>query len=194
MSVAIIDYDAGNIRSVDFALQRLGVDSFLTSDPQKILAADRVIFPGVGESGWAMKALNEKGLDTLIPSLTQPVLGICLGMQLLCSHSEEGNTEGLGVFPLSVKKFQTSLKIPHMGWNRLEHMQSALFRNLEPEAASVYFVHSYYVPRSRFSIALTDYDGDFSAAVHKNNFWGCQFHPEKSGPAGEQILKNFLEI
>ena len=180
--------------SSDLALQRLGVDSFLTGDPEKILAADRVIFPGVGESGWAMNALREKKLDTHIPSLTQPVLGVCLGMQLLCAHSEEGDTDALGVFPLNVKKFRTSLKIPHMGWNQLEHMQSALFRNIEPEAASVYFVHSYYVPRSRFSIALTDYDGGFSAAIHKDNFWGCQFHPEKSGPTGEQILKNFLEI
>lgn len=194
MKIAIIDYGAGNIRSVDFALQRLGADVSITNNPQKILEADRVIFPGVGESSSAMKALKINGLSAIIPTLKQPVLGICLGMQLLCAYSEENDTDALGVFPLTVKKFRWAYKIPHMGWNQIENMSTDLFRGIESGQASVYFAHSYYVPLSQFTAAYTVYGAGFSAAIHKDNFWGCQFHPEKSGLAGEQILKNFMEL
>ncbi len=191
--IAIIDYGAGNIRSVKYALERLNVDSILTSDPNTIKNADKVIFPGVGEASSAMKQLREKGLDTLISSLAQPVLGICLGMQLMCDFTEEGHTKGLGIFPYSVLKFPAVKKVPHMGWNNVNNIRSGLFKDIG-EDKFMYFVHSFYVPTNKDSIANCNYIVPFCAALKKNNFYGCQFHPEKSGKEGEKILKNFLEL
>ena len=193
MKVAIIKYNAGNIRSVFFALERLGIRPIITDDFSTIREADKVIFPGVGEAGTTMEYLRNKGLDTLICNLRQPVLGICLGMQLMCRHSEEGDTLGLGIFDLPVLKFNVNLKIPHMGWNRLSDTIGPL-TGQNMEGKYVYFVHSYYVPAAPESIAITNYDISFSAAIRKDNFFATQFHPEKSGAIGEQILKNFLEI
>lgn len=197
MSVAIINYNAGNVRSVLFAMERLGVDAVLTGDHEVIRSADKVIFPGVGEASTTMAYLREKGLDALIPSLTQPVLGICLGMQLLCTHSEENDTHCLGIIPQRVKRFRPERdeKVPHMGWNSLRGTKTSLFaerpgENLDGEF--VYFVHSYYVESGRHTIATCDYTGPFSAAVQKENFYATQFHPEKSGAVGERILRNFL--
>ncbi|OJX90670.1 MAG: imidazole glycerol phosphate synthase, glutamine amidotransferase subunit [Paludibacter sp. 47-17] len=193
MKVAIIKYNAGNIRSVLFALERIGVDAVVTDDPEVIRTADRVIFPGVGEAASAMRYLRDKGLDTLIPSLKQPVLGICLGMQLMCAASEENSTGCLGIFPMTVKKFpeDKGLKVPQIGWNTLTGLQSQLFAQLN-DNTYVYFVHGYYVPHSEYTIATTVYTHAYSAAVRKDNFMAVQFHPEKSGDAGEQILRNFL--
>ncbi len=191
--IAIIDYGAGNIRSVKYALERLNVDSILTSDPNTIKNADKVIFPGVGEASSAMKQLREKGLDTLISSLAQPVLGICLGMQLMCDFTEEGNTKGLGIFPYKVLKFPADKKVPHMGWNTIEEIYTDIFSNIEADNF-VYFVHSFYVPVNSDSIANCNYIVPFCAALKKENFYGCQFHPEKSGKMGETILKNFLAL
>ncbi len=191
--VAIIKYNAGNIRSVQFALERLGVESVLTDDHARIRSARRVIFPGVGEAGSTMKYLRERDLDTLIASLDQSVLGICLGLQLMCRHSEEGDTPCIGIFDEEVKRFQPGLKVPHMGWNQLEQLRSPLFRR-EQEMHSVYFVHSYYVPLSEHTIAQTNYGTAFSAAMKKDNFYATQFHPEKSGRIGEEILRNFLAL
>lgn len=191
--IALIDYDAGNVQSVLFALQRLGYEAQLTHDPEVIRVADKVIFPGVGEAGSAMQKLKQTGLDTLIPKLTQPVLGICLGMQLLCSHSEEGDTKGLGVFDVDVKRFDNRMKVPQMGWNTIENLKGDLFRGL-PEKSYMYLVHSYYVPLHKNTVADSDYGMRFSVALQKDNFYGVQFHPEKSAEAGSILLKNFIEI
>lgn len=196
MKVAIIKYNAGNLFSVNCALKRLGVDAVITSNKEELLCADKIIFPGVGEAETTMKYLQEKGLDKLIRELRQPVLGICLGMQLLCRHSEEGNVDCLGVFNTDVKRFTPQCpqeKVPHMGWNTIQNTQSELFRGFTEEAF-VYFVHSFYVPVNEFTCAVTDYIHSFSAALHKDNFYATQFHPEKSGRTGELILTNFLNL
>jgi len=192
MKVVIIKYNAGNIRSVLFALERIGVNAIVTDDHDEIRSADRVIFPGVGEASSAMSYLKEKGLDTLIRSLTQPFLGICLGMQLMCRHSEENDTECLGIFDQKVRLFpQDGFKIPQIGWNNILHLKTNLFRDVD-ENAYMYFVHSYYVEKCENAIAITDYIIDFSSAVQKDNFYAVQFHPEKSGDAGQKILENFI--
>ncbi|WP_161887791.1 imidazole glycerol phosphate synthase subunit HisH [Pontibacter russatus] len=193
MNLVIVDYKAGNVQSVLFALERLGVQATLSADFETIKAADKVIFPGVGEASSAMAQLKARNLDKLLPTLEQPFFGVCLGMQLLCQHSEEGDTDLLGIIPLQVKRFQTDLKVPHMGWNQLENLQSPLFEGLQ-EQEYVYYVHSYYVPLSEYTIAQSSYPEPFSAALRYKNFYAAQFHPEKSGPAGSQILKNFLAI
>lgn len=193
MSVAIIDYGAGNTQSVTFALQRLGVEPLLTDDPEKLRAAERVIFPGVGHAGQAMSTLRNKGLDAVIRSLNQPVFGVCVGMQLLCNYSEEADVKALGVFDVDVLRFKGEEKVPHMGWNNLLHKDHPLFAGVE-SGDHGYYVHSYYAPVVKETIAWTEYPLPFSAAMHKDNFYGCQFHPEKSGKVGEKILKNFLEI
>ncbi len=193
MKIAIIDYGAGNVKSVQFALERLGYSGFLTSDALEILSADKVIFPGVGEAKTAMSTLKNQGLDKLIPQLKQPVLGICLGMQLMCEKSEEGNTNCMGIFPLESKIFPEPLKIPHVGWHQIKLLKTGLFKEVD-EKAFAYFVHSYFVPLSEFTIATSDYGFEFSAALAKDNFYACQFHPEKSGKTGERILKNFLSM
>jgi len=192
MKIAIIKYNAGNIKSVSNALSRLGVDHSITDNPDEILTADKVIFPGVGEASTTMEYLGKKNLDLLIRELKQPVLGICLGMQLMCRHSEEGDTNCLGIFDLPVNKFDTELKIPHMGWNSLQDVKSPLL-DKSLEGQYVYFVHSYYVPVAEETAAVSHYGIPFSAALQKNNFYATQFHPEKSGDVGEQILKNFLK-
>lgn len=191
MKIAIIDYGAGNIKSIEFALQRLGFDSVLTSNAEVIKSADRVIFPGVGEASSAMKMLQNTKLDNVIPGLKQPVLGICLGMQLMCSYCEEGNTQGLGIFDVDVIKFKTDMKVPQVGWNTIYNLKSDLFQGIE-DKSYMYLVHSYYVPKHKNSIASSDYGLEYSVALHKDNFYGVQFHPEKSGKPGEQILKNFI--
>ncbi|WP_081210917.1 imidazole glycerol phosphate synthase subunit HisH [Salegentibacter sediminis] len=191
MKIVIIDYGAGNIQSIKFAIKRLGFDAVLSSDAQEIKAADRVIFPGVGEAGSAMKMLKSTGLDKVIPELKQPVLGICLGMQLMCRHSEEGDTEGLGIFHADVVKFKTQLKVPQIGWNRIFNLKSELFEGIK-EQEFVYLVHSYYVPECAETIASTEYGVEYTTAIQKDNFYGVQFHPEKSSDAGEKILENFL--
>lgn len=193
MTIAIIDYGAGNVKSIEFALLRLGYESILTSDADVIKAADRVIFPGVGEASSAMRMLENTGLNTLIPQLKQPVLGICLGMQLMCDYCEEGNTKGLGIFDVDVIKFHTKLKVPQVGWNTIHNLKTDLFQGIDEESY-MYLVHSYYVPKHKNSIASSNYGLEYSVALHKNNFYGVQFHPEKSGKVGEQILKNFIEI
>ena len=193
MKVAIVKYNAGNIRSVDFALKRLGVDALITDDHEQIRSADRVIFPGVGEASTTMKYLKERGLDVLIRSLSQPVLGICLGLQLMCSASEEGETECIGIFDLKIRKFESRLKVPHMGWNSLENIRGRLITP-ELEQEFMYFVHSYYAPVCKHTSAVADYILPFSAALERDNFFATQFHPEKSGSAGELILKNFLGL
>lgn len=191
MKIAIIKYNAGNIRSVSNALNRLGVTHQVTDDHAAIRAADKVIFPGVGEASTTMAYLKSQGLDRLIRSLRQPVLGICLGMQLMCRHSEEGDTPCLGIFDLPVKRFEPGLKIPHMGWNRLSQTREPLFQQPEPY---VYFVHSYYVPLAKETQAVSHYGMAFSAALRKDNFFATQFHPEKSGPEGLAILQQFLSL
>ena len=190
--VVIIKYNAGNIRSVLFALERLGVAAIVTDDHDLIRGASHVIFPGVGAANSAMPYLRERGLDKLMQSLTQPFLGICLGMQLMCAHSEEGDTACLNIFDLPVKKF-TQGKVPHMGWNSLTRLKSPLMNGLK-EGDYCYFVHSYYAVLSDDAVAVTDYGIAFSSALHKNNFYGVQFHTEKSAAVGEQILKNFLSL
>ncbi|TYA58965.1 imidazole glycerol phosphate synthase subunit HisH [Formosa maritima] len=193
MKVVIIDYGAGNTKSIQFAFKRLGVDALLSSNPKEIIEADKVIFPGVGEANSAMKMLKKSGLDTIIPQLKQPVLGICLGMQLLCNDTEEGNTIGLGIFNVSVKRFSNQVKVPQMGWNNITNLKSNLFNGIS-ENEYMYLVHSYYADNCKEAIATTNYHQIYSSALQKDNFYGVQFHPEKSSYAGEQLLKNFLEL
>lgn len=194
MNICIVKYNAGNIRSVTFALERMGISPVLTDDPELLRQADKVIFPGVGEASTTMRALRATGLDGVIPTLKQPVLGICLGMQLMCAHSDEGNTKGLGIFEETVSRFATSnLKVPHMGWNKLEDLKGPLFQGLDQDTF-VYFVHSYYVPACEGTIANAHYGASFSAALQHNNFFATQFHPEKSGPVGARILENFIRL
>lgn len=196
MNIVIIKYNAGNIFSVEHAFKRLGIEAVVTGDKELIRKADKVIFPGVGEASSTMQHLQQTGLDKLIPDLKQPVLGICLGMQLMCSRSEEGNVDCLNIFGTEVKRFVPQKhedKVPHMGWNTISNVKSDLFE-ISLENQFVYFVHSYYVAISEHTAAVTDYIHPFSAAMHKENFYATQFHPEKSGSVGESILKNFLKI
>lgn len=191
MSVAIVKYNAGNIRSVVNALKRLGVDPVLTDDPVELMNADKVLFPGQGEASTAMSYLREHHLDEVIKGLTKPVLGICIGQQLLCRHSEEGDTDCLGIFDVDVLRFRPKRhedKVPAMGW------QEVVTHHLSPDTQYFYFVHSYYAPLCKWTIAEADYITPYSAALHKDNFWSTQFHPEKSGKAGEEILKRFLSL
>jgi imidazole glycerol-phosphate synthase subunit HisH len=191
--IAIVKYNAGNIRSVQNGLSRLGYRSVITDDKNEILKADKIIFPGVGEASSAMKYLKERDLDQLIVSLRQPVLGICLGLQLMCRYSDEGNTEGLKIFDTDVKMFPRVDKVPHMGWNNFTTVKGALFNNIRIEE-DVYYVHSYYAEISLQTIAVCNYILPFSAAMQSGNFYATQFHPEKSAAVGERILKNFLEL
>jgi glutamine amidotransferase len=194
MKIAIVKYNAGNVESVKNALNRLGVEPVLTDSAEELKSAERVIFPGVGEASTAMNYLRERNLDSAIKNLTQPVLGVCLGMQLLCDFSEENDTKCLGILPYRVKRFESdSLKIPQMGWNNIFNLKSPLFAGVE-ENAYVYFVHSFYVEHGSETIAACDYAGNFSAAVNHENFYAVQFHAEKSGAVGERILENFLRI
>ncbi|WP_394421186.1 imidazole glycerol phosphate synthase subunit HisH [Tenacibaculum mesophilum] len=192
--IAIIKYNAGNIRSVQNALTRLGYESIITDNPEEIQLADKVIFPGVGEASSAMQYLKERNLDELIVSLKQPVLGICLGLQLMCTYSEEGNTECLGVFDACTKQFPPKEKVPHMGWNNFFELKSSkLFKNIALED-DVYYVHGYYAEVSKNTLAICDYILPFSTVMQQDNFYAMQFHPEKSADVGEQLLKNFLEL
>ena len=196
MKVAVVKYNAGNIRSVDYALKRLGVEAVITADKEILQSADKVIFPGVGEAGTTMNHLKATGLDELIKNLRQPVFGICLGMQLMCRHSEEGEVDCLNIFDVDVKRFVPQKhedKVPHMGWNTIGKTNSKLFEGFTEEEF-VYFVHSFYVPVCDFTAAETDYIHPFSAAWHKENFYATQFHPEKSGKTGERVLRNFLDL
>ena len=193
MKLVIINYGAGNIQSIKFAFQRLGVEAVLSDDAEEIKAADKVIFPGVGEASSAMAKLKVTGLDKVIPTLEQPVLGICLGMQLMCKHSTEGDTTGLGIFDTDVIKFSQDVKVPQIGWNDINSLKTPLFKDI-PEHSFMYLVHSFYAPKCNEMIASTHYEVDYASALHKNNFYGVQFHPEKSGVVGEQILKNFLDL
>ncbi|QSE96185.1 imidazole glycerol phosphate synthase subunit HisH [Fulvivirga lutea] len=193
MKIAIIKYNAGNTQSVIFALNRLGINPTLTDNAEELQSADKVIFPGVGEAGSTMQHLRAKGLDTIIYNLKQPVLGICLGMQLLCKYSEEGNTKCIGVFNTEVKKLQSeTLNVPHMGWNELKAKDHALNKQLIDK--HMYFVHSYYVPITNETIASTTYGQEFSASLQKDNYYAVQFHPEKSSKQGLQMIKNFIEL
>lgn len=191
--IAIIKYNGGNVNSVENALNRLGAESMITDDFELIKNADKVIFPGVGEASSTMKILKEKGLDQLIPTLKQPVLGICLGMQLMCKNNEEGNTVGMGIFDLNVKKFPAKDIVPHMGWNTISNFKSNLFSGIE-ENDDMYFVHSFYCELSENTTSVCDYILPFSASLQKNNFYAMQFHPEKSGRIGSQLLENFLKL
>jgi glutamine amidotransferase len=193
MKIVIINYGAGNIQSIKFAIQRLGYTAILSDDVATIQSADRVIFPGVGEASSAMEKLKATGLDKLIPTLKQPVLGICLGMQLMCNFCEEGNTKGLGIFDVDVVKFDNREKVPQIGWNQIENLKSDLFKGIK-EKEFMYLVHSFYVPLNDEAIAVTEYGIKYASALQEKNFYGVQFHPEKSSVAGEQILKNFLEL
>ncbi|WP_179347741.1 imidazole glycerol phosphate synthase subunit HisH [Winogradskyella pacifica] len=193
MKLSIVNYGAGNIKSIQFAFQRLGYDAILTDNPEEIIKSDKVIFPGVGEASSAMVKLKQSGLDQLIPTLKQPVLGICLGMQLMCSHSEEGDTTGLGIFDVNVKRFSNNVKVPQMGWNTISNLKSDLFKGIK-EKEYMYLVHSYYAEQCKKSIATSDYELEYASALENDNFFGVQFHPEKSSKAGEQLLKNFLKL
>lgn len=190
--IAVIDYASGNVKSVENAVQKLGFETVVTSDEATIRNAEKVIFPGVGEASTAMENLKLNQLDILIPTLTQPFLGICLGQQLLCGHSEEGNTTGLGIFDSTVKKFHLGFTVPHMGWNSLSGKQGQMFDGIKEEE-DFYFVHSYYCTLGPDTTSVCDYITPFSATMQRNNFFGTQFHPEKSGSAGSMILKNFLQ-
>lgn len=196
MEIAIVKYNAGNIRSVVNALKRLGVEPIVTDDAEKLLKADRVLFPGQGEASTTMQYLRAHQLDKIVLSLRQPVLGICIGQQLLCAHSEENETDCIGLFPTEVERFRPARhedKVPAMGWNTISHLSTPLFRRVD-EDSFVYFVHSYYVPSCQWTIATSNYIQPFSAALNKDNFYATQFHPEKSGKVGEQIFRNFLEL
>ena len=193
MKVAVIKYNAGNIHSVRLALQRLGVDPLVTNDHETIRSADKVIFPGVGEASSAMENIRANGIAELLPQLKQPVLGICLGLQSMCHYSEENDTECLGIFDTAVRRFPPQEKVPHMGWNTIDSLKGDLFSDIA-SGSYVYFVHSYYAELSEYTVATTSYILPFSAALQKDNFYAVQFHPEKSGMVGEQILRNFLEI
>lgn len=193
MKLIIIDYGAGNIKSIQFAFKRLGIEAVLSNNIDEIKAADKVIFPGVGEASSAMKMLVASGLHEVIPTLKQPVLGICLGMQLMCNSTDEGNTKGLGIFDVAVKRFSNAVKVPQMGWNVIKELKSPLFAGIK-ENEFMYLVHSYFADICTETIAKTDYEIEYSSALQKDNFYGVQFHPEKSSKAGEQILINFLNI
>ncbi len=200
MKVSIINYKAGNVRSVLFALERIGIQAGVSDDPDTLASSDKLILPGVGEAGSAMQYLRQQKLDELIVSLKQPVLGICLGMQLLCRHSEEGNTDCLGIFDTAVKSFSSaekktgeSLKVPHMGWNGIYGLETELYRSVG-EQQPVYFVHSYYAELCEHTVARANYGLEFSASLNRNNFYATQFHPEKSGDTGQLILENFIKL
>lgn len=193
MKVAIVNYGAGNIKSIQFAFQRLGFEAVLTDNTEEIINSDKVIFPGVGEASSAMLKLKQTGLEKLIPQLTQPVLGICLGMQLMCNHTEEGDTKGLGIFNADVKRFSNKVKVPQMGWNTITNLKSDLFKGIREEEY-MYLVHSYYAEDCEEAIATSDYQLKYASALENDNFFGVQFHPEKSSSAGEKLLKNFLEL
>ncbi len=193
MKLVIINYGAGNIKSIQFAFKRLGVEAVLSNNIDEIRAADKVIFPGVGEASSAMKKLQESGLDKIIPTLKQPVLGICLGMQLMCNFSEEGSTKGLGIFNVDVKRFSNNVKVPQMGWNVISNLKSPLFKDIK-ENEFMYLVHSFYAEKCDEMIAKTDYEIEYASALQKDNFYGTQFHPEKSGLEGSKILHNFLNL
>ena len=193
MKTVIIDYGAGNVKSLQFALERLGVAAMLTNVPEQILAADKIIFPGQGEAKSAMNRLKENELDLLLKDLKQPVLGICLGMQLFCSHSQEGDTRVLGIVSSEVVRFPITVKVPQMGWNLVQHNQEGLFEGISKESY-MYLVHSYYVPLINETIAQSKYSTRYSVAIQKNNFYGVQFHPEKSGKPGSRLLENFLKL
>lgn len=191
--IAVVKYNAGNIRSVLNALERQGVNAVLTDDPDVISQADKVIFPGVGEAGSAMAYLKDKKLDIVLKQLNQPFLGICLGLQLMCTHTEEGNTDCLGIFPVEVKKFNIGLKVPHMGWNNHTWVKGELFEGISAED-DFYFVHSYYAEPGDYTIGMCEYGVPFSAALKKDNYYAVQFHPEKSARTGEKLLQNFLKL
>ncbi len=197
MNIVIVKYNAGNIQSVQYALERIGASALVTDDHELIRSADKVIFPGVGEASTAMHYLQSKSLDVLIKELQQPVLGICLGMQLMCKYSEENDTDCMGIFDEQVKLFQpeksAGLKVPQIGWNTISDLSTHLFKDV-PENSFCYFVHGYYASKGEHTIATTDYVQPYSAALHRDNFYGVQFHPEKSAVVGEQILKNFLTL
>jgi imidazole glycerol-phosphate synthase subunit HisH len=193
MKVVIIKYNAGNVMSVTHALQRLGIEPVITDNEIEIRSADKVIFPGVGEASTAMKYLKQKDLHKLVPQLKQPVLGVCLGLQLMCKHSEENNTSCMGIFDVEVKRFPPKNKVPHMGWNTLSSVKGELFKEIS-EQTYLYYVHSYYAEVCDYTIATTDYILPYSAALHKDNFYALQAHPEKSGKDGAKILQNFLEL
>ncbi|MCX2719551.1 imidazole glycerol phosphate synthase subunit HisH [Lentiprolixibacter aurantiacus] len=193
MNIAIIDYGAGNIQSIKFAFARLGFKAELTADVDTIKNADKIIFPGVGEASSAMEKLKQSRLDRIIPELTQPVLGICLGMQLMCNYSEEGHTQGLGIFNTEVRKFNHGVKVPQIGWNQISDLKSDLFEGI-PEKAFIYLVHSYYAPLCKDTIAVSDYGLSYSSALKSRNFYGVQFHPEKSSTIGAKILQNFIDL
>lgn len=193
MNIVLIDYKSGNTRSVLFALERLGIEAIVSGEAEVISSADKVIFPGVGEAASAMHNLHEGGLTALIPALRQPVLGICLGLQLFCTHTEERDTPCLGIFDCRVKKFPATVKVPQIGWNTIGGLDSPLFRGIG-ENAFMYFVHSYYAETQNNTIAHAEYGTGYSAAMQKDNFYAVQFHPEKSGAEGQQVLKNFIEL
>lgn len=193
MKIVIINYGAGNIQSIRFAIERLGHEAVLSNNVEEIKSADKVIFPGVGEASSAMKMLQATGLDTLIPTLKQPVLGICLGMQLMCNHTEEGDTSGLGIFDVNIKRFKNIVKVPQIGWNQITNLNSKLFTGVK-EGAYMYLVHSFYAPLDNQAVASTDYGIEYATALQKDNFYGVQFHPEKSSTDGELILNNFLNL
>jgi glutamine amidotransferase len=198
MKIAVIKYNSGNVQSVLYALERLGAEAELTDDPEKILHADKVIFPGQGEASTAMTYLKARKLDQLIREIKQPFLGVCLGLQLLCEHSEENNTECLGIFPVKVKRFMPEnpqeFKVPHMGWNKLENLADNVLLKDLPDPKFLYYVHSYYAELSEATIASTHYIHDFTAILHRDNYWAIQAHPEKSSTVGEKLLSNFLGI
>ena len=193
MKIVVINYGAGNIQSIKFAIKRLGFEAVLSDDAEEITSADKIIFPGVGEASSAMAKLKASGLDKIIPQLKQPVLGICLGMQLMCHSSQEGNTEGLSIFDTDVIRFTQDVKVPQIGWNQISNLKTPLFENID-DNEHIYLVHSFYAPLCEQTIAESEYGIRYSAALGKKNFYGTQFHPEKSSGVGEKILNNFLEI